>query len=176
MSLLGRLVIVDYRSFSGIKFYLNLSRFSLHILAVMFFSYSLCYVLGSLLSFREAEILRRRAQAFLRNSSRLLEEKEWDLAVFCLEQYCQLLLKYKLLVKRGSYPRSHSLRRLIRELGEHAPKVLGLIEDLGKLHYVARLEEAYIASRYLPYEYEEREVKDLYRFVVEVFRPLVEAV
>ena len=51
-----------------------------------------------------------------------------------------------------------------------------MIEDLGKLHYVARLEEAYIASRYLPYEYEEREVKDLYRFVVEVFRPLVEAV
>jgi len=132
--------------------------------------------LGSLLSFREAEILRRRAQAFLKNSSRLLEEKEWDLAVFCLEQYCQLLLKYKLLVKRGSYPRSHSLRRLIRELGEHAPKVLVLVEDLDKLHYVARLEEAYIASRYLPYEYEEREVKDLYRFVVEVFRPLVEAV
>ena len=67
----------------------------------MFFSYSLFYVLGSLLSFREAEILRRRAQAFLKNPSRLLEEKEWDLAVFCLEQYCQLLLKYKLLVKRG---------------------------------------------------------------------------
>lgn len=129
-----------------------------------------------MLSLKEVNVLRRRAEAFLRNADRLLDEGEWDLAVFCLEQYCQLLLKYKLLVKRGSYPRSHSLRRLIRELGEHAPKVLVLVKDLDKLHYVARLEEAYIASRYLPYEYEEREVRDLYRFVVEVFRPLVEAV
>lgn len=128
------------------------------------------------MSLKEVNVLRRRAEAFLRNADRLLDEGEWDLAVFCLEQYCQLLLKYKLLVKRGSYPRSHSLRRLIRELGEHAPKVLVLVKDLDKLHYVARLEEAYIASRYLPYEYEEREVRDLYRFVVEVFRPLVEAV
>ena len=142
----------------------------------MFFSFVACYLLGYSLSFREAEVLRRRAAAFLRNAERLLEEKEWDLAVFCLERYCQLLLKYKLLVKRGSYPRSHSLRRLIRELSEHVPKVLVLVEDLDKLHFVARLEEAYIASRYLPYEYEEREARDLYRFVVEVFRPLVEAV
>lgn len=129
-----------------------------------------------LLSFEEAEILRRRAEAFLRNASRLIEEREWDLAMFSLEQYCQLILKYKLLVRRGSYPRTHSLRRLIREVGEFSPDILDLIEDLGSLHYVARLEEAYIASRYLPYIYEEREVRDLYRFTLEVFRPAVEKV
>jgi len=44
------------------------------------------------------------------------------------------------------------------------------------LHYVARLEEAYVAARYMPYSYEEREVKSLYRFVVEKFKPLVEKV
>jgi len=127
-------------------------------------------------SFEEAEILRRRAESFLRNAERLIEEGEWDLAMFNLEQYCQLILKYKLLVLRGSYPRTHSLRRLIRELGEIRQDILRLVENIENLHYIARLEEAYIASRYLPYIYEEREVKDIYRFVVEVFRPLVEAI
>ena len=144
--------------------------------SAMLFSLFVDRVFWLLLSLREAVVIRRLAEVFLRNAGRLLDEGEWDLAVFCLEQYGQLLLKYKLLVKRGSYPRSHSLRRLVRELGEHVPKVLVLVEDLDKLHYVARLEEAYIASRYLPYEYEEKEVRDLYRFVVEVFMPLVEAI
>jgi len=126
------------------------------------------------LSFEEAEIIRRRANAFLRNAGRLIEEGEWDLAVFNLEQYCQLILKYKLLVRRGSYPRTHSLRALIRLLGQDSPKILKLVEDENCLHYTARLEEAYITSRYLPYTYEEKEVLDLYRFVTEVFKPSVE--
>ena len=126
------------------------------------------------MSFEEAEILRRRAESFLRNANRLIKEREWDLAMFNLEQYCQLMLKYKLLIKKGSYPRTHSLRRLIREIGELNPEILVLVDDIDKLHYIARLEEAYIASRYLPYTYEEKEVKDLYKFVLEVFKPLVE--
>lgn len=128
------------------------------------------------MSFEEVELLRKRAEAFLRNAGRLIDEGEWDLAVFCLEQYCQLTLKYKLLARRGSYPRTHSIRRLIRELGELDPNILSLIDDVDKLHYIARLEEAHIASRYLPYTYEEKEVKDLYRFVLEVFRPAIEEV
>ena len=96
--------------------------------------------------------------------------------MFNLEQYCQLIVKYKLLVLRGSYPRTHSLRRLIRELGEFYQEILKLIENTEHLHYIARLEEAYITSRYLPYVYEEKEVKDIYRFVVEVFKPLVEKI
>jgi len=128
------------------------------------------------LAFEEAEILKRRAEAFLKNAERLMEEGEWDLAMFNLEQYCQLIIKYKLLVLRGSYPRTHSLRRLIRELGEFDQSILSLVEDTRYIHYIARLEEAYIASRYLPYVYEEKEVRDLYRFVVEVFRSLVEKI
>ena len=96
--------------------------------------------------------------------------------MFSMEQYTQLILKYKLLVLKGSYPRTYSLRRLIRELGEFYPEVLELIENINNLHYIARLEEAYITSRYLPYTYEEREVKDIYRFVVKVFRPVVERI
>jgi HEPN domain-containing protein len=41
---------------------------------------------------------------FLRNALKLIDEGEDDLAVFNLEQYCQLILKYKLLVIRGVYP------------------------------------------------------------------------
>jgi HEPN domain-containing protein len=127
-------------------------------------------------SFEEAEILRSRAESFLRNAQRLIEEGEADIAVFNLEQYCQLILKYKLLVYTGSYPRTRSLRQLIRELGRVDPRILVLVNDVKNLHYVARLEEAYIASRYLPYKYTIEEVKDIGRFVLEVFKPIVDSI
>jgi len=126
------------------------------------------------LPLEEAELLRRRAHSFLRNAERLLDEGEYDLAIFNLEQYCQLILKYRLLVAKGTYPRTHMLRRLIRELGSVDEGVLVLVEDVGKLHYIARLEEAYVASRYLPITYEEAEARDLMRFVKEVFMRVVE--
>jgi len=107
-------------------------------------------------------------------ATRVGEEGEWDLAIFSLEQYCQLILKYKLLVRAGGCPRTYSLRRLIRELGRYNEKILKLVEDEGSLLYVTKLEDAYIASRYLPREYEEREVRDTYKFVVEVFKRAVE--
>jgi len=127
-------------------------------------------------SFEEAELLRSRAESFLRNAQRLIEEGEADIAIFNLEQYCQLILKYKLLVYTGSYPRTHSLRQLIRELGRVDPRILVLVNDVKNLHYVARLEEAYISSRYLPYKYTIEEVKDIGRFILEVFKPIVDSI
>jgi len=127
-------------------------------------------------SFEEAELLRSRAESFLRNAQRLIEEGEADIAVFNLEQYCQLILKYKLLVYTGSYPRTHSLRQLIRELSKVEPRILVLVNDVKNLHYVARLEEAYISSRYLPYKYTIEEVKDIGRFILEVFKPIVDSI
>ena len=128
------------------------------------------------MSFEEAELLRSRAESFLRNAQRLIEEGEADIAIFSLEQYCQLILKYKLLVYTGSYPRTHSLRQLIRELGRVDPRILVLVNDVKNLHYVARLEEAYISSRYLPYKYTIEEVKDIGRFILEVFKPIVDSI
>jgi HEPN domain-containing protein len=127
-------------------------------------------------SFEEAELLKRRAESFLKNAQRLIEEGEPDIALFGLEQYCQLILKYKLLVYTGSYPRTHSLRQLIRELGKVNPNILVLVNDIKNLHYIARLEEAYISSRYLPYTYTTEEVKDISRFVHEVFKPIVDSI
>jgi len=59
-------------------------------------------------------------------------------------------------------------------LGRDNPELLELVEDERHLHYIARLEEAYIASRYLPYTYEQKEVADIHKFVVEVFKEYVE--
>lgn len=126
------------------------------------------------MSFEEAEIIRKRAEAFLNNAERLIDEKVWDLAVFNLEQYAQLILKYKLLIRKGSYRRTHSLRSLIRILAEISPAIKVLIEDEKYLHLIARLEEAYVQA--LPYTYEEKEVLSLHKFVVEVFKPLVERI
>ena len=128
------------------------------------------------MSFEEAEVIRRRAEAFLKNAEYLIKIGEWDIAVFNLEQYCQLILKYKLLIKTGAYPRTHSIRRLIRELIKLYPRLQSLIEDESMLHYVARLEEAYITSRYTPYSYEEKEARSLYKFVIDTFKPLIDEV
>jgi HEPN domain-containing protein len=106
----------------------------------------------------------------------LLEEGEADIAVFNLGEYCQLILKYKLLVYTGTYPRTHSLRQLIIKLGEVNPKILMLVSDIRNLHYIARLEGADVSSRYLPYKYTVEEVRDVNKFVLEVFKPLVESV
>jgi HEPN domain-containing protein len=122
-------------------------------------------------SFEEAEILRLRAEAFLRNAERLYAEGEYDLAAFNIEQYCQLVLKYKLLVKTGAYPRTHSLIRLVRELAKVAEGAGRLLEDIVML---TKIEDAYIGSRYLPRRYEREEVEAMLKYVKERFKPIVD--
>jgi len=122
-------------------------------------------------SFEEAELLRLRAEAFLRNAERLYAEGEYDLAAFNVEQYCQLMLKYKLLLKTGTYPRTHSLIRLVKELAKIARGAEKLLEDILIL---TKIEDAYIGSRYLPRRYEREEVEAMLRFVKEKFKPIVD--
>ena len=98
------------------------------------------------LSFEEAEILKDRAEAFLRNAEYLISVSEWDLAIFCIEQYCQLILKYKLLIKSGSYPRTYSIRELIKRLSLYDRKIEILLEDENNLLYLTKLEDAYIVQ------------------------------
>jgi len=121
-------------------------------------------------SFEEAELLRLRAEAFLRNAERLYAEGEYDLAAFNVEQYCQLMLKYKLLLKTGTYPRTHSLIRLVKELAKIARGAEKLLEDILIL---TKIEDAYIGSRYLPRRYEREEVEAMLRFAKEKFRLVI---
>ncbi|MCC6020909.1 MAG: HEPN domain-containing protein, partial [Thermoproteaceae archaeon] len=122
-------------------------------------------------SFEEAEILRLRAEAFLRNAERLYAEGEYDLAAFNIEQYCRLVLKYKLLVKTGAYPRAHSLVRLVRELAKAARGAERLLEDMVML---TKIEDAYIGSRYLPRRYEKEEVEAMVKYIKEKFKPIID--
>lgn len=116
------------------------------------------------MSFEETEVLRERAYAFLRNAKRLLDDREYDLAAFSIEQFFQLILKYKLLVKTGTYPRTHSIVRLMRALDAAMPEkgLASLIDS--EIMNITKVEDAYIVSRYFPRRYEEKEVKNLIEF------------
>lgn len=126
------------------------------------------------MSFEEAEVLKERAESFLRNAEKLVAEGVYDLAAFNLEQYCQLMLKYKLLVKTGTYPRTNSIIRLLRELSKVAKDAETLLKSKEAVIYLTKVEDAYIGARYLPRRYEEVEVKELLRFVKEVFKPVID--
>lgn len=130
----------------------------------------------SAMSFEEAEILRDRAEAFLKNAERLAEEGVYDLAAFNIEQFCQLMLKYKLLTKTGTYPRTRSIIRLLRELSVISPSLRPLLDEADNILYITKIEDAYIGSRYLPRRYEESEIRGMLKFVKEVFEGLVEGV
>ncbi|MDP8023908.1 MAG: HEPN domain-containing protein [Nitrososphaeria archaeon] len=125
------------------------------------------------MSFEAAELLRKRAHEFLEEAERLLENGKFDLCVFNLEQYCQLITKYQLFRLIGSFPHTHSLKLLLNELSKHMQSVKDLLSEKNII-YIGALEDAYIASRYLPRDYEEAEARELLRFVKEVFRPAVE--
>lgn len=123
----------------------------------------------------ESEVLKERAYAFLRNARRLFGEGEYDLAAFCIEQFCQLALKHKLLLKSGTYPRTHSLIRLLRDLDKLTPEK-GLEKFIeSEIMNLTRIEDAYIVARYLPRRYEKKEVELLLKFA-EKFKEFLENV
>lgn len=122
------------------------------------------------------EILRKRAHMFLESSKDLLERGFYDLVVFNLEQYCRLILRYRLLIEIGKYPRTYSLIELVKALSEIKPKVRVLLEKEEYLTMLRILEDAYVAARYLPRMYMEDEAKAVFRFVIEVFKEIVEGV
>lgn len=100
--------------------------------------------------------------------------EDWDLGVFNLEQYCQLALKHKRLLRTGSYQRTHSIRELLSRIAEFDSSVNILLSAEINLLYVTKLEDAYIVSRYLPRMYTKEEAKALSKFVGSVFKPIVE--
>ncbi len=122
------------------------------------------------------ELLKQRAEMFLENARRLIADGVYDIAAFNIEQYCQLILKYKLLVKTGTYPRTHSLTRLVSELSKLSVPFNVLLEKEEYLLMLTKIEDAYIASRYLPRRYSKIEVEAMLRYVTEVVKPLVERV
>ncbi|MEM2259601.1 MAG: HEPN domain-containing protein [Candidatus Methanomethylicaceae archaeon] len=122
------------------------------------------------MSFEEAQIIKERAEAFLKNVQILFEEGIYDLAAFNIEQYCQLILKYKLLIKTGTYPRTYSIIRLIKELSKIDVRANKLLQDI---IMITKIEDAYIGSRYLSRRYEKEEVETMLKYAKEIFEVFI---
>ncbi len=124
------------------------------------------------MSSEEARILKERAADFLENAKYLLKIGKYDLAAFNLEQSCQLLLKYILLVKAGTYPRTHSIRRLLMEVEKALPEkgISKLMES--EITKIPKLEDAYLVFRYLPRKYIKEEVEELLDLVERIWEEL----
>jgi len=113
----------------------------------------------------EGKFLQTRAEDFLENAKRLLSEGKYALSAFNFEQAAQLFLKYFLFSKLGDFPKTHSLKRLLRETGEVAKKekIKAFMEKNADV--LSNLENAYLTSRYFPVEFEEKEVENMKNFV-----------
>jgi len=113
----------------------------------------------------EAEILKERALKMLNASEKHLSSGDYDLAAFLAEQAAQLFLKYKVFTLTGEVPRTHYIRDLLQILAKILKienKISNYVRENRSL--LIRLEEAYIASRYLLRRYEREETEELVEF------------
>ncbi|MCS7144061.1 MAG: HEPN domain-containing protein [Archaeoglobaceae archaeon] len=109
---------------------------------------------------KEIEVFLRRADGFIKDAQEDLKREDYDLAMFHVEQACQLILKAKLLDLTGYFEKTHSLRRLIEELSE-----IFLHEKLMEFRrenwsVLRNLEFAYLSSRYYPEDFQKEEVEE----------------
>lgn len=121
------------------------------------------------------EFLRSRALQFLEQANYAHQRGYNELALFNVEQFFQLYVKYLLYKQLGEYPRTHSLKRLLEEL-------VRLYQGCGISEYIREnsliitlLEQAYISSRYLPFEADEGDVEaamDAAKRALEIFKCL----
>lgn len=113
----------------------------------------------------KAEFLKERAEDFLKDAKFDISEKRWNLAAFHLEQACQFYLKYYLFKKLADFPKTHSIKELLLDVGSAYQKknqILKFIKENERV--IFDLEEAYISSRYLPIDFSESQVKEMENF------------
>lgn len=114
----------------------------------------------------EGEFLKERAQEFLTNAIDLLKKGFFALTAFNLEQASQLYLKYFLFLKLGDYPKIHSLKDLLEDIGETYKKEKETERIWKKnLSLIRNLENAYLTSRYFSVRFEKEEVEQMLKFV-----------
>lgn len=113
------------------------------------------------MSLEEIEILKQRAEKFLKNAEYLFNTGIYDLSAFNAQQAVELYLKYKLFILVGDYPKTHSIKKLLKEIGKiwDENKVREFM--LSNIDAISNLENAYITTRYIPTEFEREEVENL---------------
>ena len=109
--------------------------------------------------------LIKRSERFFANALKDFEEKEYDVAMFNLEQSLQLFLKAKILSKGIQFPKTHEIEKLIEFLSK-IEKEIKLNEKEKKV--LKNLEQAYISSRYLPFSFSEEDVRDAIELVKKI--------
>ncbi|MCS7144063.1 MAG: HEPN domain-containing protein [Archaeoglobaceae archaeon] len=113
----------------------------------------------------EIELYLRRAEKFEANAQFNFDRKDYDLAMFHIEQAMQLLIKARLLNEKGYFERTHGLRRLLSEFQDKE----GVREFVEKYKKVLRnLERAYVSSRYYFEEFFEDEVVEAFKALEEL--------
>ncbi len=125
------------------------------------------------MSFNEASILKKRAMDFLDEAGHLIDVKKYDLAVFNMEQYCELILKYKMLIRLGYYSGTSSLKELLNKLSELESNLNNFLNDEKNILYLGRLPDADISTRCVAVEFDEAETENIYNFVMGAFNKYV---
>ncbi|MCD6084597.1 MAG: HEPN domain-containing protein [Desulfurococcales archaeon] len=124
----------------------------------------------------EVEHLLRRSRGFYETAVMQIGRGFHDLAVFSLEQSLQLFLKASLLKLGVDFPRTHSVRRLLKLIHEIAgnDRIKEILERFSM--ELGVLEDAYIMSRYVARDYTYEEVERLKKVVKEVMRVVGEVI
>lgn len=117
---------------------------------------------------RESEILRKRAEVFLRHAKEALKHGEFDFVCFSSERAVQLFIKSAMLELIGEVPRLHRVREMLHLLGKSVPERGPISEFVEKNREKLRmLDDAYVTSRYLPSTYTHEDAETLVKLAEE---------
>jgi len=112
------------------------------------------------------EILKERADEFVKLAEYAYKRKRYDLAMFNLEQAIQLYLKYKIWQKLGDFEKTHSVNKLLKDFGKAYKKSKAINKFIKEnLKLINDLEIAYIESRYLPAQFFKEDVDKAFEFL-----------
>jgi HEPN domain-containing protein len=118
------------------------------------------------------DFLKRNALDFLKYAELLFNNQNYNLAMFSLEQSLQLALKYYLSELTGSFPRTHDIVDLLKKIVEltNNSKLSEILKN--DICTLDLLKEAYIASRYLPSNYDKEAVEKAMNLVKVILNEL----
>ena len=103
--------------------------------------------------------LKKNALEFLNEAEEAFNKGNYAFAMFFVEQFFQLTLKYLLYRKYGEFPKTHSLRTLFNLTKDD--KLMSYYRS--NLDLFREIELSYVASRYMDVEYSEEVARSALR-------------
>ena len=126
-------------------------------------------------------VLVKRARVFLELAKELISKKELDLAVFLLEQACQLRIKAFIYRLTGEIPRIHGIRELLGVIvnklievheKDEAEKIRNFVRKNRDL--LVEIEYGYTEARYGFPGYTSLDAEEMVKTVEELFKLIEE--